>query len=55
MIATKIDRQTRGGTLMKTVLGIDCAKAKFNAALLIEGKVKTKVFSNDVRDGGIGH
>ena len=37
---------------MQPVLGIDCAKAKFDAALLIEGKYKTKVFSNDARGFG---
>jgi len=52
MIATKIDRQSRGGSSMQTVLGIDCAKAKFDAALLIGGKYKTKVFSNDARGFG---
>lgn len=37
---------------MQTALGIDCAKAKVDVALLIEGKVKTKVFSNDARGFG---
>jgi transposase len=37
---------------MQPVLGIDCAKAKFDAALFIEGKYKTKAFSNDARGFG---
>ncbi len=32
---------------MQTVLGIDCAKAKFDVALLVDNKYKTKVFAND--------